>query len=85
MYDLANRGINEVWMEAGATLTGSLLEQNLVDELVIYMAPCLLGDSDRGLARLSSITKMRDQMALKIKETRFVGSDVRITAKPLQT
>jgi len=85
MYDLANRGINEVWTEAGATLTGSLLEQNLVDEIVIYMAPCLLGDSDRGLARLSSITKVRDRMALKIEETRFVGSDIRITAKPLQT
>ncbi len=85
MHDLASRGINEVWTEAGATLTGSLLEQNLVDKMIIYMAPCLIGDSDRGLARLSSITTMRDQMALKIEETRFVGNDIRITAKPLQT
>ncbi len=83
MSDLAVRGINEAWVEAGATLAGSLLEQGLVDRIIVYVAPCLMGDSNRGLAKLSSVTSMQDRMALRIEDSRFVGNDIRITASPL--
>ena len=83
MYDLAGRGVNEVWVEAGATLTGNLLGRGLVDRIIVYMAPCLMGDSSIGFAKLPPITSMRDRVALKIEDTRFVGSEIRVTARPL--
>lgn len=84
MYDLAERGVNEVWVEAGATLTGNLLAQGLVDRIIVYMAPCLMGDSSIGFAKLPPITSMQDRVALKIEDTRFVGSEIRVTASPLR-
>lgn len=72
-------GINEVHVEAGATLTGSLIEQGLADELVLYMAPSLMGSNARPLFNLSLAT-MRERYALKIRDLRAVGEDWRILA-----
>ncbi|MCP4696545.1 MAG: bifunctional diaminohydroxyphosphoribosylaminopyrimidine deaminase/5-amino-6-(5-phosphoribosylamino)uracil reductase RibD [Gammaproteobacteria bacterium] len=76
-------GVNEVLMESGATLSGTMLEAGLIDELVIYMAPVLMGDGARGLFHLPRLTQMSQRISLKIKEIRAVGQDWRITAYPV--
>ena len=80
---LAELQANEVHVEAGSELCGALLEQKLLDELVIYMAPHIMGDSARGLFHLPGLSEMAQRIALKITEIRAVGSDWRITARPL--
>jgi len=78
---LATREINEVLVEAGATLSGELLHAGLVDELVLYLAPHLLGSSARGLFNIPGIDNMPDRIALDIQDVRAVGRDWRITAR----
>jgi diaminohydroxyphosphoribosylaminopyrimidine deaminase/5-amino-6-(5-phosphoribosylamino)uracil reductase len=80
---LAERKINEVLLETGATLSGAMLEARLIDEMVIYMAPLLMGDSARGLYRLPHLQNMADRIELDIREVRPVGKDLRITATPI--
>jgi len=82
LRDLARREINEVLVEAGPTLAGAFLEAGLVDELVLYLAPHLMGDAARGLFRLPGLERMRDRIALAIRDLRMVGPDLRITAVP---
>ncbi len=79
---LGGRGVNELLVEAGATLAGALLAAGLVDELVIYMAPHLMGSDARGLFDLPGLARMDDRVPLGIVDTRFVGEDIRITARP---
>lgn len=81
---LAAREINEVLVEAGATLAGALLDAELVDELIVYMAPLLLGDGARGLAHLPTLTRMADRLEVAWRETRALGRDWRITAIPVK-
>lgn len=81
LRDLAQRGINEVLVEAGKTLNGALLKAGLVDELVLYLAPQLLGDAARGLADLGELTQLDQRVVLTWQDVRHVGSDIRITAK----
>tara|TARA_B110000046_G_scaffold182444_1_gene216467 strand:- start:1342 stop:2427 length:1086 start_codon:yes stop_codon:yes gene_type:complete len=83
MNRLAERGINDVMVEAGSKLNGALVQAGLVDELVIYMAPKLLGDSAQGLFHLPALQKMSQNIALNITDIRAVGSDWRITASPI--
>lgn len=80
MEHLAGRQINELMVEAGSVLNGALLQQNLVDEFIIYMAPCLLGDNAKGLFSLPGLRSMDDRMELVIKDIRAVGNDWRISA-----
>ncbi len=82
MAALAGRGINEVLVEAGATLAGALLGEELVDEIVLYTAPVLLGDTARGLFHLPHIQTLAQRLALEVIEVHAVGSDWRITALP---
>ncbi|HKH19696.1 MAG TPA: bifunctional diaminohydroxyphosphoribosylaminopyrimidine deaminase/5-amino-6-(5-phosphoribosylamino)uracil reductase RibD, partial [Gammaproteobacteria bacterium] len=84
MQSLAQREINEVQVEAGATLSGALVRQKLVDELVIYMAPVLLGDLARGLLHLPEIARMSDRLRLRVDGSRMFGEDLRITATSIQ-
>ncbi len=79
--DLANRGCNEVLLEAGSTLNGALLREGLVDELLLYVAPQLLGDGARGMAKLGELTGLDQRIDLKWQDVRQVGNDLRITAK----
>ena len=85
LNSLAKREINEVHVEAGQTLTGTLLEQGLVDELIIYMAPALMGSDARGLFYLPSLQRMQDKIHLEIKDIRAIGRDWRIIANPSKT
>jgi diaminohydroxyphosphoribosylaminopyrimidine deaminase / 5-amino-6-(5-phosphoribosylamino)uracil reductase len=76
---LADRQCNEVLVESGPTLAGQLLQQGLADELIIYLAPKLLGSSARPLFELP-LTSMAAQRGVKITDIRAVGQDWRITA-----
>ncbi|MBD9363304.1 bifunctional diaminohydroxyphosphoribosylaminopyrimidine deaminase/5-amino-6-(5-phosphoribosylamino)uracil reductase RibD [Methylomonas fluvii] len=75
---LAELQINTVWVEAGATLNGALLDNGLVDEWLIYMAPCVLGDQARGLFSLSGMLTMQDKKSLRLLEARQIGPDLRL-------
>jgi diaminohydroxyphosphoribosylaminopyrimidine deaminase/5-amino-6-(5-phosphoribosylamino)uracil reductase len=81
LIDLAKRGINEVLVEAGKTLNGALLKAGLVDELVLYLAPQLLGDVARGLVGLGELTQLEQRVELAWQDVRHVGSDIRIIAR----
>lgn len=76
---LAELQINTVWVEAGATLNGALLDSGLVDEWLIYMAPCVLGDQGRGLFHLPGLQVMADKKQLNLLDARQVGPDLRLT------
>lgn len=76
------RQVNEIWTEAGATLCGALLRFGLVDELLIYMAPKLLGDDGPGMFRLPGVETMDRAPVLEILDIRRVGGDWRIRARP---
>jgi diaminohydroxyphosphoribosylaminopyrimidine deaminase/5-amino-6-(5-phosphoribosylamino)uracil reductase len=82
LEELGRRQVNEVLVEAGATLAGALLAAGLVDELRLYVAPTLLGDSARPLLRLPALTSMSARQALTIDQVRQVGPDLRFTLRP---
>ncbi|WP_428605897.1 bifunctional diaminohydroxyphosphoribosylaminopyrimidine deaminase/5-amino-6-(5-phosphoribosylamino)uracil reductase RibD [Sedimenticola sp.] len=79
---LAARGINEVLIESGPTLAGAAVSAGVVDELVIYAAPILMGSDARGLLNLPALTEMKDRIALEILDLRQIGPDLRIRVKP---
>ena len=79
---LAGRGVNELHVEAGHKLNGSLLREGLVDELLLYFAPTLLG-SGREMFPLPELTDLAGRRDLKIVDLRRVGADIRILARPL--
>ena len=83
LKDLAKRQINEVHVEAGATLCGALLEEKQVDEIIIYMAATILGGNARSLFNLPQLQLMKDKINVEIKDIRAVGNDWRITAVPI--
>ena len=76
---LAAQQINTVWVEAGATLNGALLEADLVDEWILYVAPCVLGDQARGLFHFPGLQSMQDKKVFKFNAVRQVGPDLRLT------
>lgn len=80
---LAKCEINSVLVECGPTLAGALLRENRVDELVVYLAPSLLGDSARGLASIPGLERLAARIQLQFTDVRRVGPDLRITAVPL--
>ena len=82
MTALADHGVNEVHTECGPTLAGALLESGLVDEVVVYLAPALLGDTARGMFTLPGVAAMRDRIGLEIAGVARVGADLRVDAVP---
>lgn len=82
---LAAREINDVLVEAGATLAGALLAAGLVDELVLYMAPVLLGAHARPLFDGLGIESMTARFGLEFLDTRRIGDDLRLTLRPQAT
>ena len=82
MTALAERGVNEVHTECGPTLAGALLESALVDEVVVYLAPALLGDAARGMFTLPGAAAMGDRVRLEITGVTRIGADLRIDAIP---
>lgn len=80
---LARVQVNSVLVECGPQLAGSLLRAGLVDELLLYLAPRLLGDAARGLAQLPGLERLADALHLKYTDLRPIGPDLRVTAVPL--
>jgi diaminohydroxyphosphoribosylaminopyrimidine deaminase/5-amino-6-(5-phosphoribosylamino)uracil reductase len=72
--------VNEVLVEAGARLNGAFLTRGLIDELVFYIAPSLMGDQAKGAFHLPELTRMSQKVALDVMETRQIGPDWRIIA-----
>ena len=79
--DLGKRGINNVLVEAGPQLTGSLIAAELVDELVIYQAPHIMGSETISMVRTPTWTDLANRRALDVSDVRRVGADTRITAR----
>jgi diaminohydroxyphosphoribosylaminopyrimidine deaminase / 5-amino-6-(5-phosphoribosylamino)uracil reductase len=79
---LAGLGINELMVEAGQGLNGALLAQGLIDELLIYYAPILLGNSARGMFDFPPLQAMSQRTQLKLIDMRQIGQDIRLRLKP---
>lgn len=79
---LATRGINEVHVEGGARLSGVMLKSGLIDELVVYMAPSILGSDARGWFDDLNLTSLDQKTMLRFQDVRMVGSDLRLIARP---
>lgn len=79
---LAQQEINEVLIESGPTLAGAALAENLVDELVLYLAPSLLGDAARPLAFLPELLQLDQRIDWHITDLKMIGEDIRILAVP---
>ena len=79
---LGQRGINELHVEAGPTLSGALLVDDLVDEVVFYQAATLLGEG-QAIARLPGVEKLADRLHLHLIESRRVGDDLRLRLRPV--
>lgn len=79
---LTARGINEVQVEAGATLAGAFLAAGLVDELLLYVAPVILGERARPMFDGLPIETMEERLRMRIVETRRIGEDVRLLMQP---
>lgn len=84
MQHLAGLEVNELQVEGGATLAGALFGARLVDELVLYLAPTLLGADAQPLARLPGIATLAGRLELSVSDLRRVGRDLRITLRPAQ-
>lgn len=80
--ELARREINEVHVEAGPTLCGALLAAGLADELLLYVAPVLLGDTARPLLGLPPLASMAERWRLQLLDQRMVGQDWRLRLRP---
>ena len=75
--------MNELHVEAGPVLNGALLRAGLADELLLYLAPTLLGDTARGMFELPPLATLSERRALDLRDVRRIGEDLRILARPL--
>jgi len=80
LRDLASREVNELHVEAGHKLNGSLIREGLVDEFVVYLAPKWIGEGS-GMASLGPITQLSQAVALEFRSTEQIGPDLRIVAR----
>ena len=81
LQELARRGINELHVEAGTRLNGSLVREGCVDEFLIYLNPSFLGDEAEGMLALSGISSLNQKIKLKIASLDRIGDDIRILAR----
>ena len=82
LHELAKLEINEVMVEAGKTLNGALLRAKLIDQLIVYMAPILMGDAAAGMMHLPGVISMEQKINLSITEVRPIGRDWRFICTP---
>jgi diaminohydroxyphosphoribosylaminopyrimidine deaminase/5-amino-6-(5-phosphoribosylamino)uracil reductase len=80
---LAKLNLNDVLIESGSRLAGAFIEQDLVDELILYQAPKLMGAESKSLVNMTSIENLSQAKALNISDLRMIGTDIRIIAKLL--
>jgi diaminohydroxyphosphoribosylaminopyrimidine deaminase/5-amino-6-(5-phosphoribosylamino)uracil reductase len=81
LKELGRRGVNELHVEGGFRLNGALLAAGLVDELLLYLAPCLIGDAARGLFDLPALESLEYRHRLAIRDVRMIGADLRMLAR----
>jgi diaminohydroxyphosphoribosylaminopyrimidine deaminase/5-amino-6-(5-phosphoribosylamino)uracil reductase len=81
LAELARRGVNELHVEGGFKLNGSLVREGCVDEFLIYLNPSLLGDSAQGMVNLAEMTSLDQRVALKLRSVERIGDDLRIIAR----
>ena len=79
---LAEVQINDVWVEAGPTLNGALLQSGLMDELIVYQAASVLGADARGMFEIQSFDDMKQRPEFELTDIRKVGADLRLCYKP---
>ena len=77
---LAKQGLNDVLIESGAQLAGAFISENLVDELILYQAPKLIGSDGKSLVNMPSIMQLSATKNVNITDIRMLGQDIRITA-----
>ena len=80
LADLASRGVNELHVEAGSKLNGSFIREGLVDEMLVYLAPCVLGEG-LAMAHFGPLTQLNQGLSLDFKSVEKIGPDVRILAR----
>jgi len=81
LEELGRRGINELHVEGGFKLNGSLVREGCVDEFLVYLNPSFLGDSAQGMVNLAEVTSLDQRVALKLMSVERVGDDIRIIAR----
>ena len=81
LEELARRGVNELHVEAGVKLNGSLVREGCVDELLVYLAPSLLGDAAQGMVALPEMASLEERVQLTLRAIERVGDDLRIIAR----
>jgi diaminohydroxyphosphoribosylaminopyrimidine deaminase/5-amino-6-(5-phosphoribosylamino)uracil reductase len=79
---LGEQDVNEVWVEAGARLSGALIQQGLADELFVYLAPHMLGDTAHGMFALGTVREMAQRIEWQWQDIRRVGDDLRLRLTP---
>lgn len=77
---LAKQGLNDVLVESGSQLSGAFVSQNLVNELILYQAPKLIGHDGRGLVNMPTVLQLDEAKNLEIQDMRMIGKDIRLTA-----
>ena len=80
LADLAAKGVNELHVEAGTKLNGSFIREGLVDEMLVYLAPCMLGEG-LAMAHFGPLTQLDQGLSLDFKSVEKIGPDVRILAR----
>ena len=81
LHELAGRHMNEVHVEAGARLNGALLQARLIDELLVYLAPSILGKGARGMFDVPELRELAERRELDVCDVRMIGADVRVIAR----
>ena len=81
MRELARRELNEVHVEAGVRLNGSLVAAGVVDELLVYLAPALIGESGQGMFGLPPMERLGEKVGLRLMDVARIGDDLRVRAR----
>ncbi len=81
LHKLADFEMNELLVEAGSGLNGGLMNAGLVDALILYLAPHLLGDVAQGMVKLPELKDLSQKVSLEFQDVRMIGQDIRVIAR----
>jgi len=82
MLALAEQGLNEIWLETGSTLAGAFIEANLIDRLIMYVAPKIMGADAKPLIAINGLSNMQEVPEWQWQDVRKVGNDLRVILQP---